>query len=316
MKLSGGHVRAILLVGATALAGCEQIAPTPAPPPPPSQPPQPRPDVREQSQASLKAQAYYQRVQNTLLTQGLLRTDGGGPDTPFTAESLTRDFLRIALFQEYAETSTRLIARENSSFLHRWTTPVRYEITYGASVPMDQRSKDSRTIKQYGARLSRLTQLGFSENSTNTNMHIFVVNEDERKALGPTLRSIVPGISQATVNAAINMNRDTYCLAFAASPGNSGSIAKAIIIIRGEHPDLMRRSCVHEEIAQALGLPNDSPDARPSIFNDDSEFALLTTHDELLLRILYDPRLRPGMKQAEARPIVETIAAELLGGSV
>ena len=25
-----------------------------------------------------------------------------------------------------------------------------------------------------------------------------------------------------------------------------------------------------------MGLPNDSPDARPSIFNDDEEFALLT----------------------------------------
>ncbi|MEZ5685909.1 MAG: DUF2927 domain-containing protein, partial [Paracoccaceae bacterium] len=43
-------------------------------------------------------------------------------------------------------------------------------------------------------------------------------------------------------------------------------------------------------------------------------FALLTRHDELLLRMLYDPRLTPGMTEAEARPIVQTIAAELMGG--
>ena len=43
-----------------------------------------------------------------------------------------------------------------------------------------------------------------------------------------------------------------------------------------------------------MGLPNDSPEARPSLFNDDLEFALLTEHDAILLRMLYDPRLRPG----------------------
>jgi hypothetical protein len=77
----------------------------------------------------------------------------------------------------------------------------------------------------------------------------------------------------------------------------------------------MRQSCVQEELAQGLGLANDSPRARPSIFNDDEEFATLTRMDELLLRILYDRRLRPGMTEEEARPIVEVIAAELMGGA-
>ncbi|MEL6700412.1 MAG: DUF2927 domain-containing protein, partial [Pseudomonadota bacterium] len=52
---------------------------------------------------------------------------------------------------------------------------------------------------------------------------------------------------------------------------------------------------------------------RPSIFNDDEEFALLTTHDEALLRILYDPRLRRGMTERTARPIVAQIATEVVG---
>jgi Protein of unknown function (DUF2927) len=54
--------------------------------------------------------------------------------------------------------------------------------------------------------------------------------------------------------------------------------------------------------------------ARSSIFNDDEEFALLTDHDELLLRILYSPDLRPGMTPEEARPIVFSLARRLLGG--
>jgi hypothetical protein len=85
-------------------------------------------------------------------------------------------------------------------------------------------------------------------------------------------------------------------------------------VIRAEHPDLLRLSCLHEEIAQGLGLANDSPTARPSIFNDDEEFALLTRQDELMLRMLYNPALRPGMTEAQARPIVESLAARLVGG--
>jgi len=64
-------------------------------------------------------------------------------------------------------------------------------------------------------------------------------------------------------------------------------------------------------MAQSLGLSNDSKVARPSIFNDDEEFALLTKHDEILLKILYDRRLKPGMNNIEARPIVTKIAQEL-----
>ncbi|MFK7755227.1 MAG: DUF2927 domain-containing protein, partial [Sedimentitalea sp.] len=75
----------------------------------------------------------------------------------------------------------------------------------------------------------------------------------------------------------------------------------------------VRLSCIHEEISQGLGLPNDSPAARPSIFNDDDEFALLTSHDEKLLSMLYDPRLSPGISADAARPIARQIALGLTG---
>ena len=91
--------------------------------------------------------------------------------------------------------------------------------------------------------------------------------------------------------------------------------SQAVALIRAEHPEALRLACVHEELAQAMGLANDSPEARPSIFNDDEEFGLLTRHDELLLRMLYDDRLRVGMSAAEAAPIARVIATELVGGT-
>ena len=104
---------------------------------------------------------------------------------------------------------------------------------------------------------------------------------------------------------------DTFCTAYAFSEPAGPSIYSAVIVlIRAEHPPLTRLSCVHEEMAQAMGLPNDSPEARPSLFNDDLEFALLTEHDAILLRMLYDPRLRPGMTAAEVRPLLPDIARD------
>ena len=86
------------------------------------------------------------------------------------------------------------------------------------------------------------------------------------------------------------------------SPASPSIYSAVIILIRAEHPPLTRLSCVHEEMAQAMGLPNDSPEARPSLFNDSLEFALLTEHDAILLRMLYDPRLRPGHDRRRGAP--------------
>ena len=146
------------------------------------------------------------------------------------------------------------------------------------------------------------------------NFNVLILNEGERRNSGPLLRELVPGIGQTAVQTIERMPRETFCLVFAFSRGQSSAYTRAMAVIRAEHPDLLRLSCFHEEIAQGLGLANDSPAARPSVFNDDEEFGLLTRQDELMLRMLYDRRLTTGMDAETARPIVNQIAAELMGG--
>jgi hypothetical protein len=143
---------------------------------------------------------------------------------------------------------------------------------------------------------------------------VLILNEDDRRGYEAQLRAIVPDINTSTMRAILELPRDTLCLVVAFSQGNDASYSRAVALIRGEHPDLMRLACIHEEIAQGLGLANDSPQARPSIFNDDEEFGLLTTHDEMLLKMLYDPRMRNRMTAAQAAPIARVIARELVGG--
>nr|WP_235971011.1 DUF2927 domain-containing protein [Palleronia pontilimi] len=303
---------------ALALAGCDAVVPVDPVPRPPERPNRALPVAPAPAPApsadSLALRAYYARVQESLLTQGLLRQDGGGPDTPFDADRLARTFARVALFQEYDTVSGRLIQRETSSRLHRWAGPVRLEARFGAGVDPAKAARDRNAIVALSGRLARATGHPISAVSSGGNFTVFTVTEDERRALGPELRRLVPGLSASTLQSVLDLPRSSYCVVFALDPTDTGRYTRAVALVRAEHPDLLRLSCLHEEIAQGLGLSNDWPGARPSIFNDDEEFALLTTMDELLLRILYDPRLSPGMTAATAMPVVERIAAELVGG--
>lgn len=300
------------------LTGCVSggVAVSPKPPERPDRAATPAVAVATPSQESLALEQYYARVQNDLLTRGLLRRDGGGPDTPFDARTLTENFVRIALFDEYTERAGTMVARQTESRLRRWTRPVRLQLSFGALVPEAQRTRDRAAFNSYAARLNRVTRHPIQAVNQSGNFHVVILNEDERQAFGPTLRRLVPGVSDTVVRTVEQMPRSTFCLVFAFSQAGSSDYINAVAIIRAEHPDLLRLSCLQEEIAQGLGLANDSPRARPSIFNDDEEFALLTTHDEMLLRMLYDRRLKPGMGSVEASPIARAIADELVGGSI
>lgn len=66
-------------------------------------------------------------------------------------------------------------------------------------------------------------------------------------------------------------------------------------------------ACIVEEITQVLGLPNDSDTAYPSIFNDHTPEDLLSPLDVVLLQLLYEPELKPGMTKAQVKPIVQKI---------
>ena len=317
MRRSGRIFANVLKAAALfGVAGCQHFLPAEPAPVPPAPPEISGPQLPGPPSANSKAlSSYYARVEAGLLAQGLLRRDGGGPDVPFSTRNLVDNFIRIALFEEYANIGGRIVAQQTASQLHRWQTPVRMTVEFGATVPEAQRVTDRRNISSYAARLSRISGLPLQMTDSDPNYHVFVVNEDERLALEPRIRQILPGISDAAVQAVVNMRRSTFCLVFAWDPRGTGGYSQAVAVIRGEHPDLMRLSCIHEELAQGLGLANDSPAARPSVFNDDEEFGLLTTHDEMLLRMLYDRRLRPGMSAAQARLQAEIIASELLGAA-
>jgi len=96
------------------------------------------------------------------------------------------------------------------------------------------------------------------------------------------------------------------------SNGGGYEIEFARIFISTTIPREHLLHCVMEEMAQMMGLFNDSVSLRHSIFNDLNNFQVaLPEHDQMLLRVLYDHRIRPGMAREEALPIARRILQEV-----
>jgi len=278
-------------------------------------PPAPEREPARPSDASIELRRYYARVEQDLLAQGLLRVDGGGTDTPYTDEMLSRNFEQIALAEEYARGAGLQPSSGALGEIKKWRVPVRVGVIFGDSMSEGDQTQDRRTLESYTRRLRRVSGHPISLVSDQVNFHVLVMGQDDKDQLRSVLDRIAPGMEASTRAIFLNLPRAIHCLVVAFAENNSASAYRqAVALVRSEHPDLTRRACYHEELAQGLGLANDAPNARPSIFNDDDEFALLTTHDEMLLKILYGPRVTPGMNADQVRPIVRMLSRELKGG--
>ncbi|WP_298847177.1 DUF2927 domain-containing protein [uncultured Ruegeria sp.] len=303
------------VVSFLALANCDEtLTSSVVPQPRPAPAPRAANAYVPPSAASQDLARFYQRVERDLLVRGLLRTDGGGPDTPYDADDLARNFEAIAFYSEYPTQSVSIGSRQTDGQLSRWSGPVRIQTEFGPSVLPATRHQDAERVQSFSTRLARLTDHPISVVSRNANFHVFFAGKDDSAYVVSRLKQLIPNISQESLNLVANPRANFDCLVFASATTTSPhKYVRAVSLIRAELTDLVRRSCIHEEIAQGLGLSNDSPAARPSIFNDDDEFALLTSHDEKLLTMLYDQRLEPGVTVDEARPVIRIISRELMG---
>lgn len=262
---------------------------------------------------SIQLEKYYNRTSQRLRARGLLKTDKGRLDSLYSTQNLIENFEKIALYNEYIIKNNEFIPQEKESNLKRWNRAIKINIIHGENSSNKQIKIDKKNISIFTRRLASITGLEMSISEVNANFIILFLDLDERREFGQKLSQLMPQLTPAMIKTITSSPRSTFCSAFSLSePPKNYEYTAALVLIKSEHSKVMRKSCIHEEMAQSLGLTNDSKSARPSIFNDDEEFALLTRHDELLLKILYDKRLKPGMNNKIALPIVRQIAEELM----
>ena len=269
-------------------------------------------DSEQISSQELKLRKYYSRVEARKLSMGLLRQDGGGADTPFDLDDIIEVFEKLAFYNEYNIDDNQLLPNSNPVSLGKWKTQVNISPRFGNSVSIKQKEQDTIEIANLLSVLSDATNHKIKLTDKNTNMYIVIGNQKEIVELTNQISLDLEEFDPKRIPIIAKLPRDIHCMAMTSVSSDQGSeIESALVIIRNELPNLMRRACFHEEIAQSLGLTNDSHLARPSIFNDDDEFSTLTKLDKILLNILYDNRLKSGIVRNEASQLVRQIASEV-----
>ena len=233
---------------------------------------------------------------------GLLRTERAPADAPYSAKDLARNFQRIAFSYEFQFRGGKVVNEPLSKPLNRWSGSIRYRIIGDATMPEDVAEIDRLTRE-----IGHLTGLQFQRSDDAHDMLISIASPKGQEDVSDYLGRRNMGTYRHRYEL-WRASRTWVCGAtMSGAKDGSGRLVYAHIFMGSDVKGILRTSCLHEEIIQALGLTNDHPDARPSIFNDDQEFAVMTDHDATLLRILYDPALRPGMSVTEAMPIVRRI---------
>lgn len=99
--------------------------------------------------------------------------------------------------------------------------------------------------------------------------------------------------------------------------GTGGGIANAIEVafvgVAYDGPAAKVRNTLLEEITQGFGPINDTEIVQPSIWSDGGpDIDYLPLNDQIILRALYDPAIRPGMPKDEAMEVARTVIPQLV----
>ncbi|MCI4666070.1 MAG: DUF2927 domain-containing protein [Neomegalonema sp.] len=246
----------------------------------------------------------YRRYATLMQESGRFRTEAAPADAPYSAADLLRNF-GLVIFKPEAQLERFYRYSPSAIRLSRWERPVRYALIGDGVTHADRRTVDAIT-----SRLADLTQRAFLPTSgADANLKIFIVSELAREALARRVkgRSTFRGsITEAWIN---TLNPPCFAL-FETTAREGGEITRAAIFIKAELEPPLREACLLEEITQSMGPTFDHASVRPSIFNDDQEFIALTRHDEDLIKLLYHPRLKPGMTRDEAMAIAREIISD------
>ncbi len=211
---------------------------------------------------------------------------------------------RYAAYFDYVVFGSEFAGRA-SLIVRKWTEPVRYKLGGNTAAIAKYRSVVQAHMEQLtiysGVKFEEIGPRDPGENfiiwfSTTNKM----IDDGRMLAANP---AEVAGRQFETANC--------YFLSYYL---NDGKMAAGRVLANADLPDQELYHCLLEELAQSLGLPNDDDRVAPSIFNDSLKLMSLSLIDRVLIRLVYDPRMRPGTPRAQALVLARQILTELNPG--
>lgn len=199
-------------------------------------------------------------------------------------EYLQQAFNEVALHTEY-------VAGEQ--VVRKWQQPIKVWLEHHA----DRAEQHTSLTTAHLRHLAQITghPIGLAASAAEANMTVVFSQSAQWRQ----------EVARVSDNKSLPPPADAICM-FGVTLDAQKAIKRAWVVIpvdhAQEHGALV--SCIVEEITQAMGLPNDSDKVYPSVFNDKTPESLLTGLDALLLKMLYLPAIKPGMRAAQVQPIL------------
>ncbi len=206
----------------------------------------------------------------------------------FSTEELLSGFEKTVFGLEYRSWSWRPYQ------VKKFTTPVLFYVHNLSS--KDRKQTVLRFVKEIGTRIGGL-KTGVAESLARANFEIYVV---DRAQYASVVRNDVYKSERAKVPG--------RCLVRVVSGPNG--IKRSTAVIVSDEGEFLFRRCLVEETLQGLGPMNDDSSLTHSVFNDSSRHSRFTVFDQIILNMLYDPRIKPGMSQQQARPLLPMVARD------
>lgn len=204
---------------------------------------------------------------------------------------ITHSFTEVALGSEFGQ---------SKQVVRKWVKPIRLFITH----QVGDKALHEKLLDAHIEHLAAITGHDIKRVSSakEANIRFFFTRESQLLAL----------IRQYSGKQSVAHERGSVCLA-SIRTNKADEIESAVIYIPVDrarrHAKLL--ACIVEELTQTLGLPRDSDSVYPSIFNDKTVSYLLTGLDDILLRMLYDPRMLPGSNRKKIQRIAPHILSDL-----
>ena len=222
---------------------------------------------------------------------------------PMDGDAIAGSEPRLAqLFTQLTHTVERGVARPH---LVRYEEPVRIRIEGPGAARFE------RFVADYAEALRRNSGVDIALGGTRANLHV--------RFVGKGFFSVAPDVACLVAPGDVHWRElaaDPYRYDIRAT-ARMTAIDHMTVFIPASSSDRRTKSCLLEEIAQALGPTYDFHSVGNTIFNDDDAHMWPTEFDYLMLRVLYSPELRTGMSRGEseqaALQVLRRVAARSTG---
>jgi hypothetical protein len=217
------------------------------------------------------------------------------PFCGMTQRTLLRNFGNIAFGSEHQATTDDRLAR--------WRVPIRYSVRNEVSVEPAVLSE----LHAHMRLLQRITGHPVTKaGAGGANFTIILTR------LAHYRTRLAAGLSQRNTRLVARLAR-ADCAGIYQRRMDTNEIVQAVAIIPVDHARErgILYHCIVEETTQLMGLPNDSDEADFSLFNDHSKRDDLHCQDLLYLRLLYHPRMKPGMSRRQALRVARKVLPHL-----